>query len=49
MKGKELSPVSTCVMLCLTPWEPCPSLNGDGGGVECERVDGKLEVEGGKS
>ena len=28
-------------MLCASPWEACPFLNGDEGGVDWEGLDGK--------
>lgn len=35
-------------MLCSSPWEPCPFLNGDGGGVDEEGEDGKGGIQGGE-
>lgn len=36
-------------MLCVSPWEACPFLNGDGGGVDGKGVDGKVEGTGGEN
>lgn len=49
MKGEELGLASLVVpgfVLCVNPWEACPSLNGDGGRVDGERKDRKGGEEG---
>ena len=35
-------------MLCVSPWEACPFLNGDGGGVDGKMAEGKGEGTGGE-
>lgn len=41
-KGEELHPASTrWAMLCARLWGTFPFLNGDGGGVDVDRVYGK--------